>query len=170
VIEYFDAPDIKKRMLEIIEVLRFDHVDPERVHCIRSRGSQAKNTVARIHGLGRIWQETLRMEPTYILEITSPPRTWTHGASGTGRGAETWGWTRYKSRREQVHSMYPSLTVKVVEEPTTLREFIATLRKDALYAYDRRVVGVIVNDRRLWDSAKLKPGDRVVVFPIIVGG
>ena len=69
-----------------------------------------------------------------------------------------------------VHSMYPSLTVKVVEEPTTLREFIATLEKDALYAYDRRVVGVIVNDRRLWDSAKLKPGDRVVVFPIIVGG
>jgi sulfur carrier protein ThiS len=69
-----------------------------------------------------------------------------------------------------VHSMYPSLTVKVVEEPTTLREFIATLGKDALYSYDRRVVGVIVNDRRLWDSAKLKPGDRVVVFPIIVGG
>jgi len=66
--------------------------------------------------------------------------------------------------------MYPSLTVKVVEEPATLREFIATLGKDALYAYDRRVVGVIVNDRRLWDSAKLKPGDRVVVFPIIVDG
>lgn len=70
----------------------------------------------------------------------------------------------------EIHSMYPSLTVKVVEEPTTLREFMATLGKDTLYAYDRRVVGVIVNDRRLWDSAKLKPGDRVVVFPIIVGG
>ncbi len=66
--------------------------------------------------------------------------------------------------------MYPSLTVKVVEEPTTLRELMATLGKDTLYAYDRRVVGVIVNDRRLWDSAKLKPGDRVIVFPIIVGG
>ena len=48
--------------------------------------------------------------------------------------------------------MYPSLTVKVVVGPTTLREFIATLGNDALYAYDRRVVGVIVNDRRLWDS------------------
>ena len=66
--------------------------------------------------------------------------------------------------------MYPSLTVRVVMEPTTLREFIATLGKDILYAYDRRVVGVLVNDRRLWDSAKLKTGDRVVVFPIIVGG
>ncbi len=69
-----------------------------------------------------------------------------------------------------VHLMYPSLTVRVVEEPTTLREFIANLGRDILYAYDRRVVGVLVNDRRLWDSAKLEPGDRVVVFPIIVGG
>ena len=66
--------------------------------------------------------------------------------------------------------MYPSLTVRVFEEPTTLREFIATMGKDTLYAYDRRVVGVLVNDSRLWDSAKLKPGDRVVVFPIIIGG
>jgi sulfur carrier protein ThiS len=66
--------------------------------------------------------------------------------------------------------MYPSLTVAVVEKPTTLREFIASLGEDALYAFDRKVVGVLVNDRRLWPSAKLKPGDRVVVFPVIVGG
>jgi sulfur carrier protein ThiS len=66
--------------------------------------------------------------------------------------------------------MYPSLTVKIVEVPTTLREFIATLGENALYAFDRKVVGVLVNDRRLWPSAKLKPGDRVVVFPVIVGG
>jgi sulfur carrier protein ThiS len=66
--------------------------------------------------------------------------------------------------------MYPSLTVTVVERPSTLREFIASLGKDALYAFDRKVVGVLVNDRRLWPSAKLKPGDRVVVFPVIVGG
>jgi sulfur carrier protein ThiS len=76
----------------------------------------------------------------------------------------------YKPRRDTVQLMYPSLTVRVVEEPTTLREFIKTLGKDTLYAYDRRVVGVLVNDRRLWDSARLKPGDRVVVFPVIVGG
>ncbi len=66
--------------------------------------------------------------------------------------------------------MYPSLTVVIVEEPSTLREFIASLGEDALYAFDRKVVGVLVNDRRLWPSAKLEPGDRVVVFPVIVGG
>jgi sulfur carrier protein ThiS len=66
--------------------------------------------------------------------------------------------------------MYPSLTVTFVEESSTLREFIASLGEDALYAFDRKVVGVLVNDRRLWSSAKLRPGDRVVVFPVIVGG
>lgn len=66
--------------------------------------------------------------------------------------------------------MYPSLTIKIVERPITLREFIAELGDEVLYAYDRRVLGVIVNDRKLWDSAKLEPGDKVVIFPIIVGG
>jgi len=66
--------------------------------------------------------------------------------------------------------MYPSLTVIHVKRPTTLREFIEGLGEDYLYAYDMRVIGVLVNDRRLWPSARLKPGDRVVVFPVIAGG
>lgn len=66
--------------------------------------------------------------------------------------------------------MYPELTIHVVEKKSTLREFIKSLGKDVLYAYDRRVIGVLVNKKRLWDSAKLKPGDKVVVYPIIVGG
>jgi sulfur carrier protein ThiS len=57
-----------------------------------------------------------------------------------------------------------------VEEPTTLRELMAGLGEETLYAYDRRVVGVVVNGKRLWDSARLKPGDRVTIYPIIVGG
>jgi predicted metallopeptidase len=69
VIEYFDAPDIRERVLQIIYLLKFDHVKLDRVHFIRSRGSKSERTIARIHGLGRIWQEALMMEPTYILEI-----------------------------------------------------------------------------------------------------
>ena len=61
------------------------------------------------------------------------------------------------------------MTLKV-KTGSTLREFISTLGEDTLYAYDRRVVGVAVNNKKLWDSAKLKPGDIVVIFPIIVGG
>jgi molybdopterin converting factor small subunit len=57
-----------------------------------------------------------------------------------------------------------------VETGSTLREFISGLGEDPLYAFDRRVVGVAVNGKKLWDSARLKPGDSVVIFPIIVGG
>ena len=61
------------------------------------------------------------------------------------------------------------MTLKV-ESGSTLCEFISTLGEDILCAYDRRVIGVMVNNRKLWDSAKLKPEDTVVIFPIIVGG
>lgn len=66
--------------------------------------------------------------------------------------------------------MYPKPMTLEVEEPTTLRELMAGLGEETLYAYDRRVVGVVVNGKRLWDSARLRPGDRVTVYPIIVGG
>ena len=68
-IEYFPAPDVKERVDEIVDLLRFDHVRPGSVYCVRSRGSRAARTVARIHGLGRIWQDAMGMEPTYIIEI-----------------------------------------------------------------------------------------------------
>lgn len=68
-IEYFPAPDVKRRIDEMIELLRFDHVRPGSVYCVRSRGSKARKTIARIHGLGRIWQDAVGMDPTYIIEI-----------------------------------------------------------------------------------------------------
>ena len=66
--------------------------------------------------------------------------------------------------------MYPNPTKYKIEKTITLREFISTLGEHTLYAYDRRVIGVAVNDERLWDSAKLRPGDIVTIYPIIVGG
>ncbi len=66
--------------------------------------------------------------------------------------------------------MYPKPMTVRVEQATTLREFIAEMGEDTLYAYDRRVIGVVVNNKRKWDSARLKPGDQVTIYPIIVGG
>ncbi|MBN1683637.1 metallopeptidase [Candidatus Bathyarchaeota archaeon] len=70
-IEYFDAPDIKQRITEIIELLRFNHIKSDNVLCVRSRGSQSKRILARIHGLGRIWQIAMSIEPIYIIEVIS---------------------------------------------------------------------------------------------------
>jgi len=70
-IKYADAPDIKKRVDEIASCLDFFHVTPQFVHCVRSRGSKGERTLARIHGLGKIWQEVLYLPPSYVIEVIS---------------------------------------------------------------------------------------------------
>ena len=66
--------------------------------------------------------------------------------------------------------MYPKPMKIVVKKKTTLRKLIADQGEHALYAYERRVIGVVVNGERLWDSAVLNTGDEVTIYPIIVGG
>lgn len=70
-LEYVEAPDVKWLVDEIIDALELFHVVPQFVYCYRSRGSKSRLTIARIHGLGRIWQEALRRPPAYIIEVIS---------------------------------------------------------------------------------------------------
>lgn len=71
VIKYFDAPDIKEQVDAITTDLELSHIRPQLVYCVRSKGSKAKRTIARIHGLGKIWQGVLKTHPTYIIEVIS---------------------------------------------------------------------------------------------------
>jgi hypothetical protein len=66
--------------------------------------------------------------------------------------------------------MFPGLTVMIVKEETTLRKLMEGLGRNFLYAFDKGVIGITVNGKRLWPSAFLKKGDRVVIYPIITGG
>ena len=66
--------------------------------------------------------------------------------------------------------MFPELTVLMVEKETTLRELVGELGRNYLYAFDKDVIGVTVNGKRLWPSAVLKKGDKVVIYPVITGG
>jgi len=70
-LEYLEAPDMKRLVNEIVDSLGLFHVVPQFVYCYRSKGSKSKRTVARIHGLGKIWQEALRRPPTYVIEVIS---------------------------------------------------------------------------------------------------
>jgi len=70
-LEYVEAPDVKELADEIADSLDLFHVVPQFVYCYRSKGSKSKHTVARIHGLGKIWQEALRRPPTYVIEVIS---------------------------------------------------------------------------------------------------
>ena len=70
-IRYLPAPDIKEQTDEIACSLDLFHIVPQFVFCIRSRGSKARRTIARIHGLGKIWQEVLNLPPSYTIEVVS---------------------------------------------------------------------------------------------------
>src|SRR4030067_1503916 len=65
------APEIKKQVDQITEELELFHVVLQFVYCVRSRGSKAKRTIARIHGLGRLWQDVLNIPPSYTIEVIS---------------------------------------------------------------------------------------------------
>ncbi len=70
-IEYSQAPDVKKLADEVVESLGLYHVVPQFVYCVRSRGSASRRTIARIHGFGKIWQETLHLPTSYVIEVIS---------------------------------------------------------------------------------------------------
>ena len=70
-LEYVNAPDVKRLADEIIDSLDLFHIVPQFVYCYRSKGSQSRRTVARIHGLGKIWQEALLKPPAYVIEVIS---------------------------------------------------------------------------------------------------
>lgn len=70
-IKYFEAPELKEQVDQIAADLEFYHVVPQFVFCVRSRGSKAKRTIARIHGLGKIWQGVMNIPPSYTIEVIS---------------------------------------------------------------------------------------------------
>ena len=70
-LKYLEAPDVKRLVNEIVDSLDLFHVVPQFVYCYRSKGSKSKRTVARIHGLGKIWQEALLRPPAYVIEVLS---------------------------------------------------------------------------------------------------
>lgn len=70
-IKYTEAPDAKRMVDEITETLGFFHVVPQFVFCVRSHGSKSKRTIARIHGLGKIWQDVLNLSSAYVIELIS---------------------------------------------------------------------------------------------------
>lgn len=70
-IKYAEALDAKKMVDEIAEELGFFHVVCQFVFCVRSWGSKSKYTIARIHGLGKIWQDVLNIPSAYVIELIS---------------------------------------------------------------------------------------------------
>jgi predicted metallopeptidase len=69
---YQEAPDLKLRMEEIVRALGLEHVNLERVGCLRSFGSSTRRTLARCHALGKVMQKAMGTKAFYTIEFLEP--------------------------------------------------------------------------------------------------
>lgn len=53
----------------IVDRLRLAHIRKGRLMFYRSFGSRSKYTRARIHGLSKIWNDALSIDPIYLIEV-----------------------------------------------------------------------------------------------------
>lgn len=63
-----DAPELRPLLEDLVHVLAFAHIDPDRVHLRRSWGSTAK-AYARIWELPSVWREALGIPAQYVIEV-----------------------------------------------------------------------------------------------------
>lgn len=69
-IRYVPAPDLEERVRTIVRIIGLNHIDFERIKCVRSYGSKS-DTYARIHGASRAFLAGLKMKPHYVIEFIS---------------------------------------------------------------------------------------------------
>ncbi len=69
-VKWIPAPDIKRRIGFLVSSLELDWLKTSRLFCFRSINAKTR-AYARIWGLGRIWQQALKIKPAYVLEVIS---------------------------------------------------------------------------------------------------
>ncbi|MBS3083901.1 metallopeptidase [Candidatus Pacearchaeota archaeon] len=67
--KYDYAPDLKERLVNIVNRLQMNHVDVNRVECLRSFGSSTKRTLARCHTIGKVMQKGMKTGAFYTIEF-----------------------------------------------------------------------------------------------------
>lgn len=70
-IQYKDAEDINQKIQLIVSALNLNHINSERLFCIRSNGSKTRGIIARCHSLPKIMQHSLKTNAAYIIEVVS---------------------------------------------------------------------------------------------------
>ena len=68
-ISYEEAVDLKERAAEIVRVLELQHINLDRVECLRSFGSSSRRTIARCHALGKVMQKAMQTKAFYTIEF-----------------------------------------------------------------------------------------------------
>ena len=67
--KYEYAPDLKERMNDVVKTLEMEHLDVNRIECIRSFGSSSRRAIARCHTLGKLMQKAMKTPAFYAIEF-----------------------------------------------------------------------------------------------------
>jgi len=67
-LEWEDADDVKKDILEILSVIDMPYIITSRVFCYRTTGSKVR-AYARTWMMPKIFQRALNIEPAYVIEV-----------------------------------------------------------------------------------------------------
>lgn len=67
-IEWREAPDVNVRIRRLQKRLSLDWINLLNITCFRSENAKTR-AVARIWGLGKVWQLALSRSPHYIIEV-----------------------------------------------------------------------------------------------------
>jgi len=68
---YENAPDLKEKLKDLVEVLEMGHIDLDKVECFRSYGTNSRRVIARCHGLPKVMQLGMKTPPFYVIEVIS---------------------------------------------------------------------------------------------------
>jgi predicted metallopeptidase len=67
-IDWQPAPDIKKRVVVLLDSIENFNFSKNRIFCYRSTSAHTR-AIARIWGFSKIWQLALNQEPAYVIEV-----------------------------------------------------------------------------------------------------
>lgn len=68
--EWIKAPDIQKKIQQVVKRLDLEYIDCKKIICFRSQGSSSRAR-ARIWSFPRVWQLALGLPAHYIIEVLS---------------------------------------------------------------------------------------------------
>ncbi len=68
--KYSPAPEIKEQIEFLVQQMKFDHIIPAQIHCIRSFDAKTR-AIARIWGMAKLFSEVAGFPPTYIIEVNA---------------------------------------------------------------------------------------------------
>src|SRR5579862_1761956 len=67
-LEWENAPDVKRIIKDVLDVLDMPYINISRIFCYRTEGSKSR-AYARIWAFPKIFQDALNLEPAYVIEV-----------------------------------------------------------------------------------------------------